>query len=1258
MIWPPWPKANEKSLAAYVLPWLADHVRLAVKPGGDRFSVIAAIYESLAGEDIRYACEAYNPDLELQQIRDPIDILDGAGDGTCLDLSLLFASVCLGKELIPIVVVMRDHAFVVVSRIRERRQAGDSSRALEDQRGVWVKEGLIRRNNPDVLRQLLDRRDYLAIECTGFARAAAADQKMPEGQKRVDGLLSFADACAAGRAQLEHREFAFAIDPAVLQDIHRIPRYHPGSEGFKSLPTDLRKRLAGILGRHTLFGGRQAELDRLDGFIKGTSGYCLITGPAGSGKSALLANWVDRLRLRGEAVAFHFLSLTDNTAREEDALRTLGQQLLQLRGLRDQLPIPLVDLETFFRESITSPHRQERLVVVLDGIDEADGWSPGKALLERKLAENVYVVLSARETGQDWKKELGLDRPSLIRVDHLSLANLGEQQVGHLLKQAGGNAAKLSADPIFVRELERTSKGDPLYLRLLVDDIQSQRVESAEDLNRLPTGLEGYFDSWYAQMPRGKNVGAIDELLGYLLVALGRLRRVELSSISKKYRGNLRGLLKFPNTIERVRRFVNGEDKNGYALCHPRFQTYLGDRLGTEEAAIYRNRLVKWCRQWKTHRLPYAFTFYAAHLAQALKTEASSEHHDLAERLLALVMDPQFQRGYAEVQGDVLALYGDLQTTLERIAYADGTGLLHVVQAAMGVEAFRRDWLQPAAVFELAEQGRLQAAQERLRVFAAEEEWRRAALLLIAWGGVASRPNEARELKRSVELELPQPLLVLLAERVGAALGDNARPALTLPYWPSQLPAAPQELIARAIVKRLGSATNPELSISGLVSWAGTQSGGTPIYRHDGVSAPQPRNELAGIEMPTYIAEHDSPQLVAFSVANPTVGDLLLKQYISIHAGNPYADYRNRSLWGVLGAVLCHPDNDRARDFMRLLAIGALAPNPVRFTEGLALAALALKARAGQSAAKREFESKVQEARIAAAGVDATLGDAWADAWGNHCRRLAVLAECAARALERFDLAEELLEQARSLPFGFAGYQAPASLFLAEANRVCRPASLQAARLALDAARRSAHNIQEPGFCARITARFNALERRWWKVPIPNLSAQIERFSTDPLAVDFAPFHIVGERYAERSSEDDKLPIGDSIRRAQTPRELARDVFHVALVELTRLNDELEMPDCPLAVGSEVRVPDPKFAPVLAARFAAELVIDSSISETKRNRLLRALIPAAAANSTTLDTTLFRLLLSERPSDEATLDGILKVAPAGWSSASRKYPLH
>jgi hypothetical protein len=128
---------------------------------------------------------------------------------------------------------------------------------------------------------------------------------------------------------------------------------------------------------------------------------------------------------------------------------------------------------------------------------------------------------------------------------------------------------------------------------------------------------------------------------------------------------------------------------------------------------------------------------------------------------------------------------------------------------------------------------------------------------------------------------------------------------------------------------------------------------------------------------------------------------------------------------------------DWARDETKLLVTSAFAPSPIRFREAFRIAVQCRLANAGVADARAEFDRTVRETREGAARLRNTRWES--DSWGNYCRRFACLAEGAALALKDQPLANELLNEATMLPVGFAGYHAPASLALAEANAIVRP---------------------------------------------------------------------------------------------------------------------------------------------------------------------------------------------------------------------------
>ncbi|OYD91166.1 hypothetical protein CDG76_28365 [Nostoc sp. 'Peltigera membranacea cyanobiont' 210A] len=229
-----WSKADEKSLAQFVnekafellLKLPVNRFDLINTPQ-DRKELIKTIYETLLSLKIHYAHEKYQPEKETQLIRTPSAILSQPGEGTCLDLALLFCSICFGCDLLPLVIVIEGHALAAVS-LNYKRQNDEWNKAFEAERNLFNNNELFAgEEKREKLLGLINDGDYIAIECTGFAHSKTlSDLEQPEAKKREkDGSLQFDRAIDVGRQQLSNpkRPFKFAIDIAAAQYLWKIP---------------------------------------------------------------------------------------------------------------------------------------------------------------------------------------------------------------------------------------------------------------------------------------------------------------------------------------------------------------------------------------------------------------------------------------------------------------------------------------------------------------------------------------------------------------------------------------------------------------------------------------------------------------------------------------------------------------------------------------------------------------------------------------------------------------------------------------------------------------------------------------------------------------------------------------------------------------------------------------------------------------------------------------------------------------------------
>jgi WD40 repeat protein len=320
-----WARAEERALARYVAPDdLPSEFRLP--PEVNRLDVLVEqkakgvaklLYQQLCAQNIQYDLAPFNPRIGvIQSIRRPATIL-AEKRGTCLDLAVLFATMCLDSDLLALIVVVDGHAFAGISLTRTRHDNKKAPQAL-----AWDKGKL---KDLNVLQGLVES-EYLFIECTGAAQSkkalsskAEGSDGFPERLKRDEnGLMSFEYACEAGQKQLlEHarltddasssnqRAFLYALDINDLQIKHGFEPVKPKREGDEP-PAHGKPPFMGLKyfdeDQANLFFGREELTAKLVSHLR-EDHFLALVGASGSGKSSVIrAGLVPALR-RGEPIA-------------------------------------------------------------------------------------------------------------------------------------------------------------------------------------------------------------------------------------------------------------------------------------------------------------------------------------------------------------------------------------------------------------------------------------------------------------------------------------------------------------------------------------------------------------------------------------------------------------------------------------------------------------------------------------------------------------------------------------------------------------------------------------------------------------------------------------------------------------------------------------------------------------------------------------------------------------------------------------------
>lgn len=284
----------------------------------------------------------------------------------------------------------------------------------------------------------------------------------------------------------------------VLADLwHAIDRDHPPSiysdEGLRK-----RAEHEAFAARHVrTHCQRESYLNRIEDFVRAEIGLeqdkpLAIIGPAGAGKSALLAAWVDNHRRTHPTdwILEHYIGATpDSTTFQQFLCRAIEEicrvfppapafknHYLPPDDLRD-----IGRLVNAFRNClnlITASGVGRRFVIVLDGLNHLDPNRDAHALgwLPRTAPYRVHIIVSSSPgrcaesiKERDWK-QIQIDPFSADEVRSAAIVRLstwGKELSSSRLEKIVSSAA---------------SSG-PLYLRLLLDELRvCARHESLEQV--------------------------------------------------------------------------------------------------------------------------------------------------------------------------------------------------------------------------------------------------------------------------------------------------------------------------------------------------------------------------------------------------------------------------------------------------------------------------------------------------------------------------------------------------------------------------------------------------------------------------------------------------------------------------------------------------------------------------------------------------------------------------------------------------------
>jgi hypothetical protein len=242
-----WAIGNYPLLAHYVVPSVFAGTALVPpdihKLRNDLPRAVEELYSRLSERDLHYDNEMYGIGAGTQNIREPYVVL-GGGRGTCLDLALLFAGMCLEARLRPFVGVFKrgdsgtPHALVVVSA------AAHNAPGLEAWGGLAADDGVLAPSWEQLRDRLRGPHGWVAVEITG-----AVTWEWPERRLSFEQAREVAHAVLTTVSQnvVEADQRIRLVDVAYLHPTYRPRRGNRLERVPPSLEPRIRHRYEEVL---------------------------------------------------------------------------------------------------------------------------------------------------------------------------------------------------------------------------------------------------------------------------------------------------------------------------------------------------------------------------------------------------------------------------------------------------------------------------------------------------------------------------------------------------------------------------------------------------------------------------------------------------------------------------------------------------------------------------------------------------------------------------------------------------------------------------------------------------------------------------------------------------------------------------------------------------------------------------------------------------------------------------------------------------
>lgn len=457
----------------------------------------------------------------------------------------------------------------------------------------------------------------------GFRRWESVGEEVSTFADRDTAFAVAADVLALPPFNLPIRDDPLRVRPD--EEMQRLQSLCTGADRQQVMRDRLRR-----------YVGREQELEEIHQRIdemRPRGGYVLITGPAGQGKSSIIAKLVEKAEEQsqdGEPVIYHVVPYTPGADHHIIIIQNL---LARLICRYDHIGLP-----GWYATDTSSPssnfqsvlkelsEKGEHVVIFIDGLDQIDfRGQRDLTFLPSHLPQGIVFVLSTRP--DDTMKFLERYIPENNRIAY-PLGHFSSEDFQRLLQSYA-----VSLEETVCRYLYTALESHVLYLDLVAQELQ-QRVSLAVDdiLQRIDKNPNKIYDITIERLQQSDTwAKVIYPVFGVLLVAReplssDALRHIVGTGTTKKDMDD--GLLSMGGVLSQVVAMIGEQEKTCYTLYHLKFGAYLNDYLfASDETEDYHRKIADWCDRHDSTTNPSEIWHDATHDPMEHERRIYARHH-------------------------------------------------------------------------------------------------------------------------------------------------------------------------------------------------------------------------------------------------------------------------------------------------------------------------------------------------------------------------------------------------------------------------------------------------------------------------------------------------------------------------------------------------------------------------------------------------------------------------------------------------------